>query len=172
MDHWVAAMGSDERETVARGEPVVADMSDESFRALYQARYVAMVKLATLLVGRVDLAEDVVQDAFSDVFRRWDELDSPGGYLRVAVVNRCHDRFRRDRRAQALPTGTLSVVDAPNELADAVAALPDRQRTAVVLRFYEDMSVDEIARTMNARPGTVKSWLSRAMAKLRQEVPR
>lgn len=172
MDHWVAARGSDERETTAHGEPTALDVPDRPFRELYQARYVAMVKLATLLVGRFDLAEDAVQDAFADVYRRWNDLDSPGGYLRVAVVNRCRDRQRRDRRDRSTPVAAMSVVDAPNELADAVAALPDRQRMAVVLRFYEDMTVDEIATAMGTRPGTVKSWLSRAMAKLRREVPR
>jgi RNA polymerase sigma-70 factor (sigma-E family) len=151
---------------------MVGARGDVAFRSLYRERYVSMVRLAALLVDRLELAEEIVQDCFAAVYQRWDEIESPAAYLRTTVVNRCRDDLRR-RRLERRPTGLPEpAVDAPNEMADAVAALPHRQRMAVVLRFYEDMTVDEIAEAMHARPGTVKSWLSRAMTQLRQEIPR
>jgi RNA polymerase sigma factor (sigma-70 family) len=155
-----------------REEPpiVLVDEVDAAFRALYAARYVPMVRLAALLVDRIELAEEIVQDSFAVVYQRWAEIDSPAGYLRTTVVNRCHDALRRRRLDRRPPPRLEVVVDEPDELADSIAALPRDQRMAVVLRFYEDMTVDEIAQALHARPGTVKSWLSRAMAQLRREI--
>ncbi len=151
-------------------DPAAAD-PDLAFVVLYRERYLPMVRLATLLVDRVDLAEDITQEAFAVVYRRWRELDSPAGYLRLTVVNRCRDALRRRRIARGHPVAPTIAHDAPDELADAISRLPARQRVAVVLRFYEDLTIEQIAEVMGTRPGTVKSWLHRAMARLRQEMP-
>jgi len=171
----VAAMdsGSMRRVGAMGSAPLAAtDDVEAAFRCLYRERYVPMVRLAALLVDRVDLAEELVQDCFATVYRRWGEIEAPAAYLRTTVVNRCRDDLRRRRLARRQPVRPEITVDSPDELADAVAVLPHRQRMAVVLRFYEDMTILEIAEAMQTRPGTVKSWLSRAMAQLRQEIPR
>lgn len=156
------------------GSPPLAERGDvdSAFRGLYRERYAPMVRLAALLVDRVDLAEEIVQESFTVVYQRWEQLESPAGYLRTTVVNRCRDALRRRRLDRRQPPGAEVTIDEHRELADAIAGLPHRQRIAVVLRFYEDMTVDEIADVMKTRPGTVKSWLSRAMTRLRQEIPR
>jgi RNA polymerase sigma factor (sigma-70 family) len=138
-----------------------------------------MVRLATLLVDRVELAEELVQESFAAVFERWDRLDAPAGYLRTTVVNRCRDalRWRRRRGAAAAgaPTGPLlDLTSAPAEpvdhLREAIRSLPVGQRTAIVLRFYADLSVEDAAMAMGTRPGTVKSLVHRGLASLREVI--
>jgi RNA polymerase sigma factor (sigma-70 family) len=150
----------------------VGPAREKDFARLYEQRYLPMVRLATLLVDRVDLAEDITQDAYAVLYRRWDEIDSPAAYLRLTVVNRSRDALRRRRLDRERPVLVSIAHDAPDELTDAIRRLPARQRVAVVLRFYEDLTVDQIAEAMHTRPGTVKSWLNRAMNRLREEIPR
>jgi len=129
------------------------------------------VRLATLIVGDLGTAEAIVQDAFVEVTRRWEVLDNPAGYLRTAVVNRCRSQLRRwaTARRRVAPAAPLHV-DAPelDELWSVLAGLPARRRAAVVLRYYEDLPVAEIARLLDCRPGTVSSLLHRGLADLRK----
>jgi RNA polymerase sigma-70 factor (sigma-E family) len=145
---------------------------EPGFTTLYADRYLPMVRLATLLVDRVEVAEEIVQDAYAVLYRRWDRIENPQAYLRLEVVNRSRDALRRRRVARRLTFRSTEVRDHPDEMADAIARLPERQRTAVVLRFYEDLAIEQIAEAMGTRPGTVKSWLHRAMARLRGEIER
>jgi RNA polymerase sigma factor (sigma-70 family) len=130
-----------------------------------------MVRLARLLVGSPEIAADVVQDAFVHMQRRWSSIEAPKAYLRQAVVNGCrsHHRHlavqRRTPLAETAPT-QLSAL----ELADAVAKLPHRERSALVLRFYEDLPDREIAEILGCRVGTVASLVHRALARLRLEI--
>ena len=142
------------------------------FEAFYRDRYPAMVRLATLLVDRVEVAEELVQEAFAAVYLRWSGLDEPAGYLRTAVVNRSRDalRWRRRRTATTAPERIIEPPEPADHVRAAIAALPRRQRTAVVLRFYEDLTIDQIAAAMGTRPGTVKSLLHRGIAVLREEI--
>jgi RNA polymerase sigma-70 factor (sigma-E family) len=148
--------------------------------ALYRERYAPMVRLAHLLTGSNAVAEELVQDAFVRVGRRWDSITGePAPYLRTAVVNACRSHLRRvvaERRATARHgTGSREgqAADAPGrELLDALARLPYRQRAAVVLRFYDDRSEAEIADILGCRPGTVKSSISRGLAALREVIER
>jgi hypothetical protein len=86
-------------------------------------------------------AEEIVQDAFATLYRRWDRVESPSAYLRLEVVDRSRDALRRRRLARRVTFRSTEVRDHPDEVADAIARLPERQRTAVVLRFYEDLSI-------------------------------
>jgi len=144
------------------------------FEAFYRDRYPAMVRLATLLVDRVEIAEEVAQEAFAAVYQRWPNLDAPAGYLRTSVVNRSRDalRWRKRRTVSALAEATVEQPEPVDHVRAAIAALPHRQRAAVVLRFYEDLTIDEIASALGARPGTVKSLLHRGLAALREEIDR
>jgi RNA polymerase sigma-70 factor (sigma-E family) len=158
--------------TAAAIEAAAVDAVGTSFDAFYRDRYLPMVRLATLLVDRVDVAEEIVQEAFAAAYLRWRRLDAPAGYVRAAVVNRSRDalRWRRRRRTVALSEPVVDPDEPVDHVRAAIAALPRAQRTAVVLRFYEDLTVDAIADAMGTRPGTVKSLLHRGIAALREEI--
>ena len=140
---------------------------------LYRERYQPMVRLAYLLTGDRTAAEELVQDAFVAVHRSWPRVTQPSAYLRTAVVNACRSWGRRRtleavRRPRPPEPATL-VAD---ELWDALGHLPERQRTAIVLRFYEDMPDADIATALGCRPATVRTAIHRGLAALRTEVQR
>ena len=149
-------------------QPRAGDLSE-----LYRERYAPMVRLGTLLLGSQHLAEEVVQDCFLRLQPRFQQLDDPAGYLHRSVVNGCRSLMRRQRRERdhlrATPGGMPAELGA-HELLDVLATLPERQRAALVLRFYADLSGSEIAAILGCREGTVKSLIHRGLAKLRQEV--
>jgi RNA polymerase sigma-70 factor (sigma-E family) len=157
----------------ARAPASVRD-HDEAFVDLYEKRWPLLVRLATLLVDRVEVAEELVQDAFAATYRDWTRLDEPAAYVRTAVVNRARSELRRRDARRRRPAETLPsepIQDPPGDpLRDAITRLPERQRTVVVLRFYEDLPLGEIAALMGIRTGTVKSQLHRALATLRKEI--
>jgi RNA polymerase sigma-70 factor (sigma-E family) len=148
--------------------------------ALYQAHAVGLIRLAVVLLGDRHAAEDVVQDAFAGLYRRWSHLDGDRalGYVRASVLNGCRSRLRakvRDERLAAASQPTLAAASAEQavligeEHAAVLAALrrlPDRQREALVLRYYLDLPQAEIAASMGIGKGTVKSTTSRALAAL------
>lgn len=147
-------------------------MADEdAFVDLYRARYEPMVRLAYLLTGDRAAAEELTQDAFVSVHRSWARAVSPPAYLRTAVVNACRSWGRRKvlerERRPAPPEPTLLVVD---ELWHSLRRLPERQRTAVVLRFYEDLPDREIAGVLGCREGTVRTLVHRGLAALKEEL--
>lgn len=144
---------------------------DGRIEDLFRERRDPSVRLAAFLVGDLAVAEEIVQDAFLEVARRWDRLDTPAGYLRTTVVNGCRNHSRRLAliRRRPLPAPRLHV-DAPehDDLWAVLARLPERRRAAIVLRYYEDLPIDEIARLLGCRPGTVSSLLHRGLADLRK----
>jgi RNA polymerase sigma-70 factor (sigma-E family) len=143
------------------------------------------VRLAYLLTGDRALAEDLVQDAFVRTAGRLIHLRDPGAfgaYLQRTVVNLSHSYFRRKKverayleraggaiRTQTAPPLDRSIEDR-EELWAAMGRLSQRQRTALVLRFYEDLSEQRVAELMDCRPGTVKSLVSRGLQTLRTEI--
>lgn len=142
--------------------------------ALYHAERDAMVRLAHLLTGSIEVAEDVVQDAFLGIAPVLGQVDRPGAYLRRSVVNLCHSHHRRkgvERRwvdRQPPPR-----VDLPSELDETwrlLQALPPRQREVLVLRFHLDLRVADIAELLDMPVGTVKSHVHRGLAALAEEV--
>lgn len=141
---------------------------------LYQDRYDPMVRLAYLLVGDRAVAEELVQDAFVKVHRHWADVQHPKAYLRTAVVNTCRSWGRRRRREDEHHRRRLEAVPDPelvaDEMWDVLATLPERQRSAVVLRFYEDLPEAEIAALLGCRPNTVRTLVHRGLATLRKEV--
>lgn len=152
-----------------RAEPDSPDSL--GFDDLFAQRYAPMVRLATLLVGNPAVAEELVQDAFVRVHRKWDGVEYPAAYLRTAVVNTCRNNRRRARLERTHATASPPAVAPPQEpLLDALATLSERQRVAIVLRYYEDLSEAEIAAALGCRPGTVKSLLHRGLAQLREVI--
>jgi RNA polymerase sigma-70 factor (sigma-E family) len=144
---------------------------DGSFEALYAAEATAMSRLAYLLVGQPEQAQELVHDAFARLYERWDRVDNPGAYLRTCVVNGCKDSLRRRRLAdRERPDPRPDAHLGADHLVDALAGLPHRERAALVLRYYEDRSEADIAQLLGVRPGTVKSLLHRGLAHLREVI--
>ena len=157
----------------------VATMDTGDFAQVYAAHHAEALRLAYLLCGNRERAEDAVAEAFVRVYRQMgrSDIQHPRAYVRRAVVNEVNSRFRRlalERREASKRTGDdRGARGADEALADtdemfaALRQLSDRQRTVVVLRFYEDLSEKAIAEAMGISIGTVKSTLSRGMDKLR-----
>jgi RNA polymerase sigma-70 factor (sigma-E family) len=168
-----AAAGATEPPAPWLVDATAADRSPSAFTALYLHEYVGLVRLAFLILGSREQAEEVVQDAFVRLHGRWRRVDNPGGYLRTSVVNGCRDARRRLVRYRAREPRLAvraETYDTPDELSDALATLPVRQRAVLVLRFYGGMNEAEIAATLGIRPGTVKSSLHRGLERLRREL--
>ena len=144
------------------------------FHDFYSAQYAPMVRLARGLVDTSECAEEIVQDAFVRVYERRDRLDEPVRYLRTAVVNGARSELRRRevRRRIGLRQRVASPPAERDYLMDALDSLPPKRRTALVLRFYAQLSEREIAEAMGVRPGTVKSLVSRGLADLRGVIKR
>lgn len=140
--------------------------------ALYVRQRAAMVRLARLLTGSSAVAEEVVQEAFLKMHAMKQDPSSPEAYLRTVVANLSSSHMRRRRLEQRLTTDRPSTFHNPDidETWAALCRLPFRQRAVLALRFYEDMSEAEIARTLDCRPGTVKSTLHRALSRLRRDL--
>jgi RNA polymerase sigma-70 factor (sigma-E family) len=152
------------------------DRSDAGFARVYASEHARLVRLAALLLGSTAVAEDVVQDAFARLHDRLGRVDCPPAWLRTAVVNGCKNERRRwavaRRHAHLLAVDDVQSDPPVHELIEALRALPARQRSVVVLRFYEDLPEADIAELLGIRLGTVKSRLHRALARLREEVER
>ena len=146
---------------------------------LFQTHALALKKLAFLMTGDQPTAEDIVQDAFLGLYRRYRSLndaDKALGYLRTSVLNGCRSvhrvRFRRQGIALDQPEDNASAEDiailgeANRQVLVAIRRLPARQREAVVLRYYLDMTEDQAAQAMGVSRGTVKSATSRGLAAL------
>ena len=147
---------------------------------LYSMHYPALVRLAAMLVRDTPTAEEVVQDAFIAMHDAWDRLrdtDKALAYMRQAVVNRSRSVLRHrmvvEKNLQKPPpdmpsaeAGALTLLERSAVVA-ALRHLPERQREAIVLRYYADLSEAEIAVAMHISRGAVKSHTSRGMAALR-----
>ncbi|MCU1361437.1 MAG: polymerase, sigma-24 subunit, subfamily [Ilumatobacteraceae bacterium] len=152
---------------VSYARPAAVDVD-----ALYREHRVRLVRLATAITMDRQLAEEVVQDAFVGLQRHAGRIETPVGYLQRSVVNLAISSLRRRRVAAdhvhvSLPAASTPEVD---ETRSAVLRLPPRQRAVVVLRFWDDMTVDAIAHTLGWPPGSVKSTLHRALKRLGEEL--
>lgn len=145
-------------------------MLEESYRELR----VPLLRLAFLLTGSRETAEDVVQTAFASAQPRWHRIDDPPAYLRRSVVNLAKDGQRREFRRRRLLRPEPEPVTAIPELDETwalVRKLPPAQRAVVVLHYYEDLSLVEIGQLLNRPASTVRSDLRRALARLRKALP-
>lgn len=140
----------------------------------------ALLRYATALSGDPHLAQDVVQEVLLRVRGRWARLDTPGAYLRRMITNEYFSwrRRRGNRDVVPAPVRDLDALSAPvadhsdayadrDEMLARLATLPRKQCAALVLRYYENRSDEEIADVLRCRPSTVRSQISRALATLR-----
>jgi RNA polymerase sigma-70 factor (sigma-E family) len=183
----VDTIGPSNRLALTRGKGVSASADcDPSYErntdavsgvtALYQAHAVGLIRLAIIMLGERTAAEDVVQEAFLGLYRHWDRLADPAralSYARSSVLNGCRNVLRVRRRPERSEPAARAAESAEaaalvgeehQEVLAALRALPARQREALVLRYYADLSEEEIAAAMGISRGTVKSTTSRAVA--------
>jgi RNA polymerase sigma-70 factor (sigma-E family) len=170
--------------TTSMVEPRIelGERAEDALRRVYEVDFARLVGLARLLVDRREDAEEVVQEAFA---RTWANLgrvrgDDPLPYVRRAVVNLSRGRLRRLRTSRAHRDDRPDDVESAEQgavrhardraVVERLAELPRRQRECVVLRFYSDLTVPEIARALDVAEGSVKSHLHRAMTTLAIEL--
>ncbi len=148
---------------------------------LYEAHALGMIRLAHIMLGDRQAAEDVVQDAFCGLYRHWSGLADPASavhYVRSSVLNGCRTVLRRRASSQVShgllgqqPTvssaeSAMLTGEERRAVMAALRRLPSRQREALVLRFYLDLSAEEAATTMGISPSTVRSATARALTSL------
>ena len=165
---------------MAREQRASGASAEAGIRALYTGQAANLIRMAYLMLGDRQAAEDVVQDAFCGLYRHWGRLTDPRSalaYVRSSVLNGCRSALRRrvvrDRLTLYQPPSVSaeSAVlsnEERRQVMRAVRALPYRQREAVVLRFYLDLPDEEIARIMGLRPSSVRSAAHRALKSLGQ----
>lgn len=155
---------------------------EADFTAFVAERGHALLKTAYALTGSRHAAEDLVQTALAKAFARWRRIEGePEFYLRRMIYNDFVSTWRRARRRNEISVAELPERSGPVRLEsdtalrmllrDALLALPRRQRAVLILRYFEDLSVEETAAVLSCREGTVSSQASRALAKLRVSVP-
>ncbi len=169
--------GSEDDADPGGADPLLP-VDDRDFREFVRARRRALLRSAYGLTGNRADAEDLVQSALAKTYLAWNRIEDRAavdGYVRRAMVNTHISSWRR-RRVEEFPTDEIpdqAVADhsAASEMQEslrrAIGRLPQRMRDAVVLRYYEDMTEAEVAEVLGVSLGTVKSTVSRAVAKLR-----
>ena len=169
--------------------PPPAGQTAGAVGTLFREHHGELVRLALLMVGDLPTAEDVVQDVYASLHKRWSHSAAPDEvlpYVRAAVLNGCRSVLRRRgiaRRAGALHSASArdqtSAASAENEVMlsedrrqvlAALARLPRRRREVLVLRYYLGLSEAEIAAVLGIGSGTVKSTAARGLAALAREL--
>jgi len=139
---------------------------------VYRDHRVRLLRLAYLLTGSREQAEDLVQQAFAGAIDRWSSIEEPLPYLKRAIVNMANDVHRRSARArlfmmrvQVEPVTELPEVD---ETWTHIQRLPYRQRAVLVLHYYSDLPLHQIAEILSRPAATIRSDLRRALDRLRK----
>jgi RNA polymerase sigma-70 factor (sigma-E family) len=151
--------------------------ASQAVTAIYQEHALGLTRLAFLMLGDRQTAEDVVQEAFCGLYRAWGHMSDHANalaYVRKSVLNGSRSALRRTRRvprpliipAAASAEATVLAGEERRETVAALRRLPPRQREALVLRYFADLPEHETALAMGVSRGTVKSTTSRALAAL------
>jgi len=167
MDGAVARLADNDIEF----EIETTSTSPVTFTELYSREFQPLVRLATLMTGRVETARDIVQDAFVKLHVKWPAVRDPTAYVRRSVVNGCRSHHRWERRRHGRPATDEASVDlAVDHTLAALERLPHRQRAALVMKFYEGSTEQEIAVALGCRPGSVGPMVQRALERMRQSL--
>ena len=144
----------------------------ENFASFYEREYPWAVRLAVGLTGNGGVAEEIVQDAFVRIQPRMSSIEHPHAYLRTSIANGATSWARRgslevrSRTARAEEWVPSHLV----EFRDVLSRLSPRQRTAIVLRYLEDVDDQQIADALSCQQVTVRSLIRRGLAKMREEL--
>jgi RNA polymerase sigma factor (sigma-70 family) len=152
---------------------VVSELHGDDIAGVYREQCNRLRRVAYLMTGRRETAEEIVQEAFARAQPRCDGIGTPAAYLRTVVVNLCAEQRRRaGLEREHGPRLVDEQVDPPeiDETWELLAGLPLHQRVVLVLRYYEDLPVDAIAQIGGCRPATVRTRIHRALSKLRKEM--
>jgi RNA polymerase sigma factor (sigma-70 family) len=145
-----------------------------TFEAVFEESRSRVVHTAFLIVGSLAVAEEIAQEAFLRLLAHFDDVENPGGFLRTTVVRLCLTWQSRAATERSLlahteppnPTGEPEI----DSTWDALATLRPERRAAIVLRFYEDLSYDAIAKAMGCRTATARTRVHRGLADLRKDL--
>ena len=148
--------------------------ADHRFVDWYRAEHARLVSVLALATGDGDVAREATDEAFARALERWSRvghMESPSGWTYRVALNDARHRLRRRTVERALPvhrvaTHTVEIQPTDHELWAAVSGLPQRQRTAVALRYVADLGEREIAEVMRVSPGTVAATLNTARKRL------
>jgi len=164
--------------TVAGRESAGARGRRTEFEALWEAEFTNAFRTAYLLIGDRETAADIAQEAFARAFARWDQVGNmgrPDAWMRQVVHNLAVTWLRRRAIASRIllrsSSGATTATEpsmADDELMTALTRLTPAQRAVVVLRFFDDLSIEEVARITGKRPGTVRALTSQGLARLRK----
>jgi RNA polymerase sigma-70 factor (sigma-E family) len=154
-------------------------LTDEEFTEFVHAVWPGLYRTAYLMLGEHQLAEDLVQTSLAKTYASWRKVKEPAAapaYARVVLANTAASWFRRRSWRNERPTERLPVPGDEHDpstrpaVIDALRTLAPRQRAVVVLRYYDDLSVREVAHALGISEGTVKSQTSDALARLRRQL--
>lgn len=160
---------------------VTAPRESLDFDSFFRAEYPKLVAVALGLTGNYDTACELAQESLLRCHRSWERvatMDIPGAWVRRVLINLATDahrsRSRARRRAPLLRDEATTTLGDPvvDGWWNAVRALPDRQRTVVVLHYVEDRSVVDVATVLGIAEGTVKATLAKARSTLARTIPR
>ena len=157
-----------------------SDARSESFEAFVRVRWGPAVRMAYGLTLDRSAAEDMAQEAFARVWPRWARIEAqnPVGYLNRTIVNLAHSARRRRARATALQQaaasgvtddGSVAVVER-DAILRALGKLSRQQRAVLVLRYVEDIPIEEVASMLNCSTGAVKTHASRGVDMMRRHL--
>src|SRR5258708_6844880 len=173
---------------VVRGDRMTGDVVDDAgprgfsppWEQLYRSDYQKVVRLAGLLLGDYQAGEEIAQEAFARLMEVRAEVADPPAYLRGIVANLCRSQVRRAVLARRYRLTRPDDLPGPEEsvgrltdrrvVRDALQRLPRRQREAIVLRFYREMTEREVAAVMGVSVGSIKTHLHRATAALNKQL--
>ncbi|MFC4786849.1 SigE family RNA polymerase sigma factor [Nocardioides sp. MAHUQ-72] len=151
-------------------------LTDDEFTEFVHATWPGLYRTAYLMLGEHQLAEDLVQTSLAKTYASWrkvQDLAAAPAYARVVLANTAASWFRRRSWRNEHPTELLPEQELHHDpssrpaVVGALRMLPPRQRAVVVLRYYDDLSVREVATALGVSEGTVKSQTSDALARLR-----
>ena len=148
---------------------------NEAAEALFAAEYPRLAAWCTALAGDADVGAEVAAEAVARLLARWRSVEQPRAFLYTVCANQLNDRWRREQRRRRglrlLAVTARAVEPGPDSsVRDLIARLPDRQRLAVLLHYYAQLSTREVAQHVDAPESTVRRWLAEARATLRSNL--
>ena len=149
----------------------------ETLASFYAVEYPRLASALTLYCGDRELAAELAQEAMARACRHWgrvQHMESPGAWVRRVAINLANSAYRRRKVHQRIRRRAFTIDDPGSDVGAAVAVraavaqLPERQRTALVFRYFADLPISEVAELMDCSPNTVKSLTHQAIANLRR----